>query len=113
MIKKKRPLSIRGKDLAELYTYLELFGKVYDGYDTEIERLRNAIEEIYAEGRQWNKAEYELNKLHNPREAGRKPRYTKQQTDQVCALAGRGMSIREIAEETGISRSSVQRWLRK
>ncbi|MBQ6441257.1 MAG: helix-turn-helix domain-containing protein [Lachnospiraceae bacterium] len=113
MIRKKIPLSISGKDLAELYTYLALFGNVYDGYDTEIEALRNAIEEIYAEANRCNDAEYALNKLRNPREAGRKQTCSPQQIKQIREMRRCGMSIRRIAEESGMSKSSVQRWLRK
>lgn len=112
-IRRKFPLYMQAKDLGELYTYLELFGKVYDGYDAEVEVLRKGIEAIYAEEYRCGNAEGALKKLRNPREAGRKKRYGREQIEQIQELARSGMSIRKIAEETGISRSSIQRWLRK
>lgn len=113
MIQKKLPLYMQEKDLGELYTYLELFGRVYDGYDGEVEKLRKGIEAIYAEEYQCRNAGEVLKRLRNPREAGRKQKYEQQQIEEVRALAHTGRSIREIAEETGVSRSSVQRWIRK
>lgn len=112
MIRKKVPVYIMEKDLGELYTYLELFGKVYDGYDTQIETLMKGIEEVYAHEYRCKDPEKALRRLRNPREAGRKQKYTQEQIEQVRELAREGRSIREIAEESGISKSSVQRWLK-
>lgn len=112
MIRRKLPLYMQAKDLGELYTYLELFGRVYDGYDREIETIRKGIESIYTEEYPED-ANDALNRLKNPREAGRKQKYGQSQVKRVQELADAGLSIRRIAAETGIPKSSVQRWLKE
>ena len=114
MIRKKLAgVYMQEKDLAELYTYLELFGKVYDGYDKEIEKLSKGIEGIYAEEHRCENPQDVLRRLRNPRDAGRKHKYTREEIDRVQMLSDEGMSIRGIADVTGMPKSSVQRWLKK
>ena len=113
MVRKKLPLFMQDTDLSEIYTYLELFGKVYDGYDKEIEKIRQGILKIYSEEYHCHDADDALRRLGNPRNAGRKAKYAENQKEQIRALSAAGMSIREIATETGMPKSSVQRWLRR
>ena len=98
-------------DLSELYTYLELFSKVYGGYEAETEAIRSGILEIYTEGYRPRDADTALRELRNPRSAGRKSTLTDEQISEIVRLRSTKMSIREISAETGLSKSSVQRVL--
>lgn len=112
MINRKIPgVHMLGKDLGELYTYLELFNKVYGGYEEEVETIRNGILEIYTKGYWPKDADTALRELRNPRGAGRKSTITDEKTAEIVQFRKMGMSMREISAETGVSKSSVQRIL--
>lgn len=111
MINKKIPLCMIDHDLGELYTYLELFNKVYGGYESEAATILNGILEIYTEEYRVENADKALRELRNPRKAGRKSSITEEQKSEIKRLREAGKSIREISGETGVSRSSVQRLL--
>ncbi len=100
-------------DFGETYTFLELFLRTYVIYEDEVKIVLQAILEMYM--LEYNKADpvRALKALRNPRNAGRKKQITDDNVDRIRGLYRKGLSIREIAEETGISKSSVQRFLRK
>ncbi len=112
MIKKKMPgVYITEYDLGELYSYLVLFNKVYDGYEEEVDVLLSALLGIYtAEYAPEGTAE-SLSALRNNRGAGRKPVISDEQRAEVIRLSHARYSLREIAERSGVSRSSAQRIL--
>ena len=98
-------------DLAELYTYLELFRKVYGGCDSEAAAVMDAVLRVYTEEYRPADAEQALRALRNPRFAGRRPSFTADDRLRILSLRRSGMSIRKISLETGIPKSSVQRIL--
>lgn len=113
MIKRKAPgLFITPQNLAELYTYLEFFVKYYDGFDQEAEVLMKGIREIYQEESNCKDPDEALRELRNPRNAGRRKKYSELDIKKLRQMA-KGKSIREISEMTGIPRSTVQRMLRE
>ena len=99
------------KDLAELYTYLELFARTYlCGLDAAVS-LMDSVRQVYSLEYSCSDPDEEMRKLRNPRNAGRKPLYSSNVTAQVKQLRREGLSIRDISEQTAIPRSSVQRIL--
>lgn len=112
MICRKLGLCMTEHDLGELYTYLELFSKVYGGYETETAAVMAGILEIYTEEYRPRDADTALRELRNPRCAGRKSKLTDEQVSEIVRLRSTRMSIREISAVTGLSRSSVQRVLK-
>ena len=112
MINRKMPgVCMIDHDLGELYTYLELFNKVYGGYEAETAAIMAGILEIYTKGYRPRDADTALRELRNPRGAGRKSSITEEQISEVVRLRKANKSIREISAETGLSKSSVQRVL--
>ena len=99
------------KDLAELYTYLELFAKTYlCGRDAAVS-LMDSVRKVYSLEYACSDPVKEMRKLRNPRNAGRKPLYSDVIIAQVKQLRRAGLSIRDISAQTGIPRASVQRIL--
>ena len=96
-------------DFYELHASLSFFNKVYSCYDAEITALLLGIEEIYANEFTDSNIEEARKQIKNPRNAGRKPHYTEEDIEQIRALRKDGLSIREISEKTGISKSTIQR----
>ena len=62
--------------LAELYTYLQLFTKIYLCGREEAESLPETIRYVYSLEYPCANPDEALRKLHNPRNAGRKPCYS-------------------------------------
>ena len=99
---------MQDKDLAELYTYLDLFAKTYlCGRDAAVS-LMDTVRKVYSLEYVCSDPDKEMRKLKNPRNAGRKPLYSGFVTAQVNQLRREGLSIRDISAQTGIPRSSVQ-----
>ena len=99
------------KDLAELYTYLDLFAKTYlCGRDAAVS-LMESVRQVFSIEYACPDPDAAMRRLRNPRNAGRKPLYSKAVTAQVMHLRKEGLSIRDISAQTGIPRSSVQRIL--
>lgn len=112
MIIKNLPgLFMTEHDLAELYTYLELFSKVYGGFASETAALRAGILDIYMEEHRVKDADKALRELRNPRSAGRKSSVTDEMRARITDLRKSGKTIREIATSAGVPRSTVQRIL--
>lgn len=101
-------------DLAELYTYLLTFNKIYDDKEKELKELTAAIRDRFVEqaaeayGEDVDAA---MKRLRNPRQAGRKQSITPEQSVQIIKLHNEGKSIRKISKETNIARSTIQRHL--
>lgn len=98
-------------DLAELYTFLELFKRVYLGLDCETDKILCGIRQIFSLEFAVEDSETVLKKLRNPRNAGRRPKYLVSDRVQAEQLFNEGHSIRQIANMTGIPKSTVQRLL--
>ena len=98
-------------DFYELHASLSFFNKVYSCYDSEITALLQGIEEIYANEFTNSNIDEARRQIANPRNAGRKPHYTEQDVEQIRALRKNGLSIREISDSTGISKSTIQRFV--
>jgi Helix-turn-helix domain of resolvase. len=96
-------------DFSELYTCLELFYKTYTACEAEVKTVLEAIENVYAREYRLSSPEQLHKVLHNPRNAGRKAKLEPAEVERIRELSGRGYSVRKIAEETGIPRSTVQR----
>ena len=106
--------AMREQDLAELYTYLQLFRHLYDDCEREAERLCEAVKSVFmmeSRVRTPEEADEAMRRLRNPRNAGRKSSYTEEKRNKVISLSQSGMSIREIARETSVPKSTVQRML--
>ena len=99
------------KDLAELYTYLELFAKTYLCGREAAASLMETVQQVFALEYACADPDAAMRKLKNPRNAGRKPKYSDTITAQVKQLRKEGLNIRDISAQTGIPRSSVQRIL--
>lgn len=98
-------------DFGETYTFLELFFRTYVTREDEVQIVLQAILDIYM--LEYNRADpaRALKELRNPRNAGRKRHFVKEDACRIRELHHQGYSIRNIAEELGIPKSSVQRLL--
>lgn len=98
-------------DLTELYSFLELFRRVYLGFDHEVDTLLYGIRDIFSLECFIVDLETALRELRTPRNSGRKAKYPTSDRIRVEKLFHDGHSIRDIAAVTGIPKSSVQRLL--
>lgn len=100
-------------DFGETYTFLELFFRTYTVHEDAVEVALKAILDTYM--LEYNQADpiRALKALRNPRKAGRKQQIADEDICKIMNLHCKGWSIRSISEETGISKSTVQRVLRK
>lgn len=116
-MKRQANVGMTAHDLAELYSYLELFERTYDTCMQETEQIKRTVWEIYREdyGRQADAVETEeaLMLLKNPRKAGRKGQIEKEEMQRIAEMYKRGKTIRTIAKETSHSKSTVQRILQR
>jgi transposase-like protein len=105
--------SMTEHDFGETYISLELFLQTYVVHEDEVKIVLQAILDTYM--LEYNRTDpiRALKKLRNPRNAGRKKQITDDDVVRIRKLYSKGLSIRKIAEETGIPKSSVQRWLRE
>lgn len=98
-------------DFAELYSLLIHFRELYSGFDVEIDTLLEGIQCIFTSEYSYREPDEALQYLRNPRGAGRKTHYSDDYRQNVQDLYRKGMSIRAIAQKTGISKSTIQRIL--
>ena len=98
-------------DFGETYTFLELFLRTYIVHEEEVKIVLQAVLDTYM--LEYNRADpiRALKALRNPRNAGRKCQTTEEDITRIMELRRNHYSIRSIAEETGVSRSTVQRLL--
>ena len=108
---RERGLIMADRDLAELYSYLRLFRRTYVACEKETDELLDAVKYLYMLQTGIIVTDEALVQLRNPKAAGRKKSITQEQCQKVRELHSSGMSIREIAANTGLSKSSVQRIL--
>jgi len=103
--------SMSEHDFGETYTFLELFLRTYVVHEEEVKIVLQAILDTYM--LEYNRADpiQALKTLRNPRNAGRKKQISDDNVGRIMELYSKGLSIRKIAEETGIPKSSVQRWV--
>ena len=102
-------LEMKRQDLLELYQLLELYERTY-GERNRLSRggLKKEIRQKYAEatGR-------DISQGRNPRNAGRKKKYTDEENELVVELYRKGESLRQISKETGCSVGHVQDVIRE
>lgn len=103
-------LVMKEMDLIELYQLLSLYRRTYLENDETI--VAGLLEDV---GRKYRHVSggKDIRVAHNPREAGRKRKYTPEQDARIAAIRGAGKSIRETAREAGCSIGHVQDVLRK
>ncbi len=95
-------LEMKGQDLLGLYQLLMLYAKTYGS--SEAEQLLNEVSERYSN----NYGGGRISEKKNPRKAGRKRQYTEEGKNKIKSFRKKGMTIREIAKETGCSVGYVQ-----
>ncbi len=98
-------------DFGETYTFLELFLRTYVVHEDDVKTVLQAILKTYM--LEYNRADpvQALKALRNPRNAGRKKQISNEVVSRIRELHSQGHSIRCIADETGVPKSSVQRLL--
>lgn len=97
-------LAMKHQDMSELYQLVKLYVRTY-GYDKDtgtefLSELRNRYLE------QFNGKSIE--EACNPRGAGRKAVYTKEENDRIAELRKEGLSLRAVAKAAGCSLGHVQ-----
>ena len=98
-------------DFGETYTFLELFLRTYVVHEEEVKIVLQAILDTYI--LEYNQADpiRALKALRNPRNAGRKSQTKEEDISRIRELRRKHLSIRSIAEEIGVPKSTVQRVL--
>jgi len=98
-------------DFGETYTFLELFLRTYVVHEEEVKIVLQAILDTYM--LEYNRADpiRALKALRNPRNAGRRSQTREEDISRIRELRRNHHSIRKIAEETGVPRSTIQRLL--
>lgn len=107
-IRKHPNLRMRKEYMGELYDDLEMFISVYSCCEDEVKALQNALLEIYKIEYRVGETTEALKCLHNPRNSGRKKKYTEEDRNNVQQLRKQGYTVREISVRLQIPKSSVQ-----
>ena len=98
-------LTMKEMDLIELYQLLSLYRRTYqEGDEKSLTEILSSIESHYRS----ISGGKDIRDARNPREAGRKRKYTNEQDMQIKKLRASGMSIRGISMEVGCSAGHVQ-----
>lgn len=97
-------------DFGELYNLLDYFYRVYAIQEDAVKLVLDTIAEAYSSEYGYDDPAA-IKLLHNPRGAGRKKMISAEVQRKVRSLHKSGLSVREIAQDTGISKSTVQRIL--
>lgn len=98
------------KEFGDLYACLMCFYRTYAIEEEAVKHVLDVVAYAYS-------TEYEaddpdaISRLRNLRGAGRNSKFTEEDRQKVKELAKAKLSVREIAEKTGISKSTVQRML--
>ena len=103
-------LQMKEMDLIELHQLLSMYRSTYLETDETI--ARNLLEEIGDKYRNLTRGK-DILKARNPREAGRKRIYTREQDENIIRIRESGKSIRETAKEAGCSPGHVEDVLRR
>lgn len=107
-IRRHPAVHMRKEYMGELYNDLEMFCSIYSCCDNEVEALLNSLLEIYKIEYGVKETKEALKFLHNPRNSGRKKKYTEEDKNSVQLLRKQGYTIREISTKLQIPKSSVQ-----
>ena len=101
-------LEMTRKDMEELYQLLCVYRRTYTEKEETAERIAADLETRYQSvyGRK-------IIYAGNPRNAGRKRKYTEETDVRIAELRRKGLSLRRIAEEEGCSLGKVQKALKK
>lgn len=94
-------LEMKRQDMEELSQLLGLYERTYGS--REAKELVKEVSERYSNSYKENVLE-----KRNPRKAGRKRRYTEDKRRELRKFREKGLTIREIAKETGCSVGYVQ-----
>lgn len=98
-------IEMKVQDLIELYQLCRIYQATYNGEGGDA--AARLMLEISAEYRRRSGGE-EISKARNPREAGRKRKYTEETNQKIQELHREGLSKRKIAKEIGCSLGHVQ-----
>lgn len=101
--KEKHMVELKEQDMQELYALLKMYNDVYGPLQAAGELLRDIQDRCIRRGIRADK--------HNTRGAGRKKTITAETCGAIVNLRAEGLTIREIAEQTGVSKSFVQKTL--
>ena len=107
-IRRHPALHMRKEYMGELYNDLEMFSSIYSCCDDEVKTLLNSLLEIYKIEYHVEETTEALKYLHNPRNSGRKKKYTEEDKSTAHLLRKQGYTIREISAKLQIPKSSVQ-----
>lgn len=95
-------MEMKRQDLEELYILLEVYEKTYGGRN--VTEMKQELSARYRE----EKGGESISGKRNPRKAGRKRQYTEEEKSRIRNYREEGLTIREIAKETGCSVGYVQ-----
>lgn len=96
------------KDLIELYQLISLYKRTYPLRNADaVADLMNEISSIYSEI-----TGNDIRTAHNPRLAGRHPKYDNAIKERILLLHSTGSSHRAISSEIGCSYGYVQKILK-
>ncbi len=96
---------MKEQDLLELWQLLKMYRQTYgEEGENNLERCLEGIGERYKEETKGG----DIRKGRNPRKAGRKRVYTKEENAEIRQLHSQGLSIREIGRRAGCSIGHVQ-----
>lgn len=98
-------LEMKRQDMEELSQLLCLYERTYGS--REAGELLKEVSDRYR-----NQYKENILEKRNPRNAGRKRQYTEEKKGELRELRKKGLTIREIARETGCSVGYVQGVLR-
>lgn len=99
-------LNMHKHELLEFYQLINLYKTTYK--DDSLDKLLIDVEILYGEI-----THTDIKQQSNPRQAGRKTKYTEEQNQQIIDLRKSGVSLRNIANETGFSLGHIQTVLKK
>lgn len=103
-------LEMKEMDLIELYQLLSLYRRTYE--EEEVKSLTELLERVGGRYRKRSGGK-DIIQARNPREAGRKRKYTEKEDARIKEIYQSGKSMRETAKEAGCSVGHVQDVLKK
>jgi hypothetical protein len=101
---------IRKEELADLYSALAFFTRIYDNAEAEIQTVMAEIERVYHEEYPYEPMNPKY--LENRRGAGRKSRLSADDREKLLRMRKEKMPVPEIAHELGISERYIYILLR-
>ena len=101
---------IRKEELADLYSALAFFTRIYDNAEAEIQVVMAEIERVYHEEYPHEPMNNEY--LMNRRGAGRKSKLTAEDREKLLRMRREKRPVSEIANELGVTERYVYKLLR-